>query len=263
MAMVDVRMTRELLEGAGRLAMNHYMKVAPLRKANRSYVTDADFAVQAYLKKALEAQYPNDGIIAEEENLRQVPRSGNRYWIIDPIDGTASFVAGLPVWGVALGLVEDGRPVAGFFWIPVMQDFFYTTLEGIVYRNGRPTAIRAPESLHNESLMLAHGGLHKRYTISPQYPGKVRGMGSAIAHLCYVATGSANVALIPQVYIWDIAAGMALLLNNGGAMQYLNGENVSLADLFAGNPAPYPMLCGHPDAIAQYAPFVTFQASDR
>ena len=261
--MVDVRMIREMLEAAGGLAMHHFLKVTPSRKANRSYVTEADLAVQAYLKQALEVHFPDDGIIAEEENLRQDPSSGDRYWIIDPIDGTASFVAGLPVWGIGIGLVEQHRPVAGFFWMPTSREFYYTTPDGVVYRNDQPTGVKPPEALHSESLMLAHGRLHRRYTISPHFPGKVRGMGSAIAHLCYVATGSADVALIPRVFIWDLAAGMALLLNNGGALRYLNGEAVSLTGLFSGDPAPYPMLCGHPDMIAQFEPLITYHVNGR
>ena len=258
--MYDVHTIREMLVEAGHLAMHHFLKVTPSLKANRTYVTEADLAVQSFLKQVLEAKFPEDGIIAEEDNLRKDPALGDRYWIIDPIDGTASFVAGLPVWGIAVGLVERSRPVAGFFWIPTSQDFYHTTPDGVVYRNDHPTEIKAPEPLHSESLMLSHSRLHRRYRIAPTYPGKVRGLGSAIAHLCYVATGSADVALIGRVFVWDLAAGLALLLNNGGVLRYLNGTHVSLADLFSGEPAPYPMLCGHPDMVAQYEPFISYDA---
>lgn len=258
--MYDVGMIREMLETAGRLALHHFLNVIPTLKPDHSYVTEADRAVQAFLKKALDAHFPGDGIVAEEDNLRKAPSSGNRFWIIDPIDGTASFVAGLPVWGIALGLVEQNEPVAGFFWMPVSSDFFHTTPEGIVYRNDQPTRIKTPASLHRESVLLSHGRLHRRYTISRGYPGKVRGLGSAIAHLSYVATGSADAVLIGRVRVWDLAAGLAMLLNNGGVLRYLDGTDVSLAQLLSGNAAPLPMLGGHPDVIAQFEPLISYQA---
>lgn len=259
--MNDVVLIREMLEAAGRIAMQHFLKVRPTWKANQTYVTEADIAVQAFMKQVLGTHFPEDGIIAEEENLRQEPASGNRYWIIDPIDGTASFVAGLPVWGIGLSLVEEGRPVAGYFWVPTSEDFYYTTPDGVVYRNDQPTEIKTPGPLHRESLMLTFSRLHRRYTLASSYPGKVRGLGSTIAHMCYVATGSADVALLGRVCIWDLAVGLALLTNNGGVLRYLHGSAVSLTDLFSGAPAPSLMICGHADAVARYEALITRFAS--
>ncbi len=257
--MNDVTLIKEILEAAGRIAMQPFMKVNPSFKANQTYVTEADLAVQAFLKQALDTHFPEDGIIAEENNLRHEPISGDRYWIIDPIDGTASFVAGLPVWGIGLGLMDGGKPVAGFFWIPMSQDFYHTTPEGAVYRNEQPTKIKTPAPLHRESLFLSFSRLHRRYTLSPHFPGKLRGLGSTIAHMCYVATGSADAALLGRVCIWDLAAGMALLVNNGGVLRYLHGPAVRLTDLFSGEPTHAPMLCGHPEAVARFEALITPQ----
>lgn len=249
--MLDVRAIRAMLETAGGFAMPHFLNVTPAWKPDRTYVTEADLAVQAFLQEELEARFPDDGIVAEEHDLRKEPRSGDRYWIVDPIDGTASFVAGLPSWGIALGLMEGGQPVAGFFWMPASRDFFYTTPGEAACRNGRAFSMKPPQPLHPETLLLTHSRPHQRYTLSSVYPGKVFCVGSAVAHLCYVATGGADAVLIGHDKVWDLAAGLALLVKNGGILRYVNGPPVALPDLLSGIPAPHPMLGGHPDTVAQ------------
>jgi fructose-1,6-bisphosphatase/inositol monophosphatase family enzyme len=81
----------------------------------------------------------------------------------------------------------------------------------------------------------------------------VRCLGSAVAHLCYAATGSADAALAgPAAYIWDIAAALPMLAANGGTWVYLNGETMDFKALLAGKSLTQPMLAGHPDTIAAF-----------
>lgn len=256
--MLDARMIRAMLETAGRLAMQHFLNPAPSLKADNSYVTQADLAVQAFLKTELDTHFPDDGIIAEEDNLRKNPSSGDRYWIVDPIDGTASFVAGLPTWGIALGLMEQGEPVAGFFWMPATRDFFYTLPGEAVYRNDQRLHMKARYAVHSETLLLAHSRTHQRYTLSSNYPGKIFCLGSAVAHCCYLAAGGADAVLIGHDRIWDLVAGLALLVKNGGILRYINGPAVSLPELLSGAPALHPMLGGHPDIVDQLEPMIVF-----
>ena len=258
--MVDVRLIREMLESAGGLAMQHYLNVTPSLKADRSFVTEADLAVQAHLTEALDAHFPDDGIVAEEENLRKEPSSGERYWIVDPIDGTTSFIGGLPGWGIALGLVEAGQPVAGFFLMPPSNDFFHTSPGTAVCRNGRPIAMNTARPLDRDMLLLTHGRPHQRYRLSRDFPGRVFCLGSGVAHLCYVATGGADAVLIGHDKIWDLAPGLAMLGKNGGVLRYLKGSVVSLADLLSGVPAPHPMLGGRPEVIDQIEPFLDYHS---
>jgi fructose-1,6-bisphosphatase/inositol monophosphatase family enzyme len=103
--------------------------------------------------------------------------------------------------------------------------------------------------------------LHHGYAIASDYPGKVRGVGSGVAHLCYVATGSADATLMGHEYVWDLAAGAALLHCTGGVLKYLHGPPVSLdALLRSGERAPYPMLAGHPEAVARFEALISYDA---
>ncbi|MDF1515975.1 MAG: inositol monophosphatase [Anaerolineae bacterium] len=251
--MYDVDLISSIATSAGDVAMRYYRHVKPTWKENLTYVTDADVAVQAYLKQALDKYFPEDGLVGEENDLRKQPRSGQRFWILDPIDGTAAFTSGFPVWGIAIGLIDHGQPCGGCFYMPATGDLFITTPDGQVLRNGETTRIKQPEPLHRESVLLTISRFHREFTIDPSYTGKVRCLGSAIAHLCYAATGSADAALAGTAgYIWDIAAALPMLALNDGEWRYLNNTPVDIQDLISGNPIPYPLLAGHPKTVQAY-----------
>lgn len=257
--MFDIDYIKEIITHAGKIAKDHFLNVDPRWKEDRSYVTAADLAVQEYLHKALDSAYPDDGIVGEEEGLRKPPKRGERRWVIDPIDGTASFSAGLPVWGIAIALVDGNRPVAGFFNMPLAQDLIYTTPDGKVFRNDRERSLREPGPFHRETSLFIASRLHRYYHVSPGYPGKLRNLGSSMAHLAYVATGSADCALVERVYVWDIAAGMAMLRLEGGVLHYVDGSPVQLAALIDGEAAHLPMLGGHPEVVAAFAEIIRFR----
>jgi len=98
--MYDVERMKAILFEAGEIAKGYFTQVTPTLKKDKTYVTEADLKVQSYLRSELEKTFPEDGIMGEEEELRRKPSSGSRMWGIDPIDGTASFVLGLPFWGI-------------------------------------------------------------------------------------------------------------------------------------------------------------------
>ncbi|GAK60649.1 inositol-phosphate phosphatase [Candidatus Vecturithrix granuli] len=250
--MYDIHLMQELITSAGQLALTYFRKVTPTWKDNQTYVTDADIAVQEYLKKELEARFPDDGMIAEEQDLSRPPRSGNRYWVIDPIDGTASFARGFPLWGIAIGLVTPAEAIGGFFYLPPTNDFYYTMPDGTVRHNGQIVRIPRPDPFSREAVLLTGARFYRKYAVSQDYPGKIRSLGSTVAHLCYVAAGSADAAFIQRVSLWDLAAGLAMVHQNHGVLEYLDGSLFSLKELLVNHKAPQSMLAGHPDAVKQY-----------
>ncbi len=260
--MDDVDFVKEIIASAGKIAMRHYLNVKPSWKENRTYVTAADLAVQEYLMEAIDRAYPEDGIIAEEQDLHKQPAAGGRLWAIDPIDGTAAFSAGLPIWGIAIALVVRDQAQAGFFYIPTTGDLFHTTSDGRVWRNDQPLTLLPPGPLHPETSLLIASRPHQDYVISPTYPGKLRNLGSTMAHLAYVATGNAAAALVERVYIWDIAAGMAMLQHNGGTMLYMDGTPVELGPLRTGARMAQPILAGHPQTVAAFASLIQYRPHD-
>lgn len=133
-----------LAREAGDLALSHFRNLpsaAVSEKGPLDLVTVADREVEALIAARLRAAFPEDGILGEEGGMAQ-GRSG-RVWVIDPIDGTFNFVRGLPQWAVSIGLLQDGRAVAGVLHAPVME----VTMTGAgseAFLNGRALAPLGP-----------------------------------------------------------------------------------------------------------------------
>ncbi|MCE2439471.1 MAG: inositol monophosphatase [Candidatus Latescibacteria bacterium] len=235
MTPVDVRWILGIAHKAGKIALSHFGKTAGRLKADCSWVTQADLDVEAYLRKELASTRPHDAILGEEG--ADPPPASPVVWAIDPIDGTRAFNHGLPVWGVSIGVFENGEPTMGVFILPVLGDVYHTDGATAFY-NGRALAPQTP-ALDANALLLVSEGAFKRLRID--YPGKTLSLGSAAAHLCYVARGSA-VGAFDHASIWDYAAGAAILNVLGIRLRYLSGRTVDFEELFRAGAAPEPTL---------------------
>ena len=230
--------------------MRYFLRTSYEVKSDGSLVTAADIAVQEYLVQAITREFPKDGIIAEENEMFQTAQKGKRYWAIDPIDGTVPFMAGMAGWGVAVGLIENGLPIAGFIHLPVTGDIFYTTGKQ-VWRNDQSRQLTKDQTLQTHTILLTHARPHQRYTLASSFPGRVLSLGTASAHLSLIATGSAHVVIIGHDKIWDLAPGYAMLLANGGVLRYLDGSECNLATLMDGRPVPLPLIGGKESLVRE------------
>ncbi len=235
MTPIEIRWILSIIRKAGEIALSHFGKTKGTLKPDNSWVTQADLDVEAYLRKELDAARPNDAVLGEE-GVDPTPNSPV-VWAIDPVDGTRAFNHGLPVWGVSIGMFENGEPSMGAFILPVLGDIYYS--DGITaYHNGRPLAPPAPV-LDANAILLVSEGAFKHLRID--YPGKTLSLGSAAAHLCYVARGSA-VGAFDHASIWDYAAGAAILKVLGIRLRYISGKTVDFEELFRLKEAPEPTL---------------------
>src|SRR4051812_46310831 len=134
----DLQYAADLARGAGKIILDHYGKVERLTKthaaASAEAVTDADRASQRFIVAGLRRRYPGDGIVGEENDTGSAitfdcPDPGGRGWVIDPIDGTNNFIAGLGIFAVCIGLLEEGRPVLGVVY-DVTRDLAYAAAAG-------------------------------------------------------------------------------------------------------------------------------------
>ena len=221
-------------EAAG-IALSHFGRSEGRLKADHSWVTQADLEVEAFLRRELESRRPNDAVLGEEG--ADPPPSSPVVWAIDPIDGTRAFNHGLPVWGVSIGVFEDGEPTIGAFILPVLGDVYYTDGDS-AFCNGRALTPPTP-ALDANAILLVSEGAFKRLRID--YPGKTLSLGSAAAHLCYVARGAA-VGAFDHASIWDYAAGAAILKVLGIRLRYLSGRAMDFEELFRTKSAPEPTL---------------------
>lgn len=213
---------------AGKITLRHFQsELAVDRKADESPVTIADRECEAFLRAAIGARYPEHAILGEEEGLTGGAGASHR-WILDPIDGTKTFVRGVPLYGVMVGLLRDGEPALGVVNVPAMGEIVYAARGEGCWWNGRPCRVSQVASLR-ESLVvatIAHG--YERHGKAAAFQrilgaaGLFRTWGDCYGHLL-VATGRAEVALDPITSIWDTAALLPILAEAGGSFTSWRG----------------------------------------
>lgn len=236
---------------AGEIALAGFRKVVAERKADRTIVTAADRAVEAYIVKALRARAAGLGIQGEEG----ATYAGRSAWraVIDPIDGTAAFVAGLPTWCICIGLLHHDRIAAGVVRVPSTGETFSAVGRRAWWNGTRLRPLGASEP-PGDRFILADAKVHRRGGLA--YPFKVRAMGSTAYHVVLVARGAAEGALLGQAHVWDLAAPGAILYAVGGRYEYLRGGAVDLAALADGKRAPDRIIAATPSRIAALRPLL-------
>ncbi|HET7322631.1 MAG TPA: inositol monophosphatase family protein, partial [Longimicrobiaceae bacterium] len=209
---------------AGELTLRWFQKGPAVElKADASPVTEADRAAEQRLRERIRARYPDDGILGEEGG-EEPGRSGRR-WVLDPIDGTRSFIHGVPLYGVMVALEAGGEPVLGVLHFPALGDTV-AAARGLGCRwNGRPARVSATARLA-DALVLTSGDLP-----ATRVPGLQRLSESAGSFRtwgdCYgyalVATGRAEAMLDPELKVWDAAAVRPVIEEAGGVFTDWSG----------------------------------------
>jgi myo-inositol-1(or 4)-monophosphatase len=243
---IDLEELKGWLREAGDIARGMFNSVSGHRKADQTYVTEADFAVERLLVERLAVRYPEYGMLGEEQARTGTDREF--VWALDPIDGTASFVAGLPIWCISLGLLRAGTPFMGVLSFPLMDDWYWAMPGEPAYRNGQVLQVAPDRTWDSEDWIAVPSNSHRRFTID--FPGKTRGLGATAAAICYAARGSAVGALTVRSSLWDYAAALAVLHAAGGVAIGLSGEPLATAELLDGRVQREPIVCGAPSHVA-------------
>ncbi len=235
---------RPVIYQAGHIALNHFRNVKAERKADRSFVTAADREVEAFLREEIHHRYPDHGIFGEESGQQQM--DGAEYvWSIDPIDGTAPFVFEMPIWGVSVGLLHRERPLAGFVYLPVIDELYWAIDGYPAYVNDRQIHVCDAQEIDETSFLIAPSNTF--FTFDSTFRGRALSFGSASAHICMVARGKIYGGIISGVRLWDIAGGAIILKAAGGVMNYFSGEEVDLWPLKDGQEIPDSIVMGQQD----------------
>jgi myo-inositol-1(or 4)-monophosphatase len=189
-------------------------------KPDGSTVTEADLQIDAFLKSRLHGARPDYGWLSEEsvDTLDRLPRS--RLWIVDPIDGTNSFVNGTDGWCIGAALVEDGHPVLAALHQPVAKQFFAAALghgafcNQVLMKPNDGAGFAGASLLGTGRALKALPGV--KAAAAPNIPLLLR--------LAHVASGKADIALsLGMRNDWDLAAGHLLVQEAGGAITQASG----------------------------------------
>ncbi|HEX6184865.1 MAG TPA: inositol monophosphatase family protein [Pyrinomonadaceae bacterium] len=213
---------------AGEVTLRYFKRKFETRlKGKDNFVTQADLEAEELLRRRIAERYPEDSIVGEEGG--ESAGTTGRRWILDPIDGTYSFVHGVPFYGVLLGVEIEDEPAVGVINLPALGEIIYAARGLGCFWNGEPARVSRTEKLEDALLLSTDFGSCARH-----------GFGAAADELqrraaqrrtwgdCYgyalVATGRADVMLDPVLNVWDCAALLPVLEEAGGTFTDWQGQ---------------------------------------
>lgn len=209
---------------AGAIARDRFHSAKEVSlKEDASLVTDVDVQSERHVRDALAGEFPEIGFLGEELGLSGSP-DGIR-WILDPLDGTRNYVAGLPHFAVSMALADGPDVLLGVTYDPMRDEMFHALKGQGAYLNGVPISISRRTSVSECLLGLDIGGINPRSLsalklVESLWPNmqSVRVMGSATLALAYAASGRLDIFFHQAMGPWDVAAGMLLVRESGGAL---------------------------------------------
>ncbi len=212
---------------AGQLALSMFKSpIKAWTKAGSSPVSEADIAVDRLLRERLTVHGSSFGWLSEESADDDARLTRRYVWIVDPIDGTRAYLAGLPDWAVSAALVENGRPIAACLYAPVTEEFFIASANNGATCNGAAIAATAGTSLAYASVAGPKGFLERFAAIAPPFTIVPR-VRSLALRLARVAQGAIDVAIAGvDSRDWDLAAADLLVHEAGGLLTSFVGQAV-------------------------------------
>ena len=226
----------ECVRQAGALVLRHFGKTdRPKRKGNASnIVTAADLASERLIAGFIRRRYPDHNLLGEEEGLQH--RGSDITWVIDPLDGTSNFAAGLPWFGIMVAVLQQAKPILAAVYLPV-TDALYTAEHGNgAFRNGKPLRMNSENELSNT--LCAYGldagaddeALAKQTRLMGLLVKKARNVRqtNCLLDFTYTLDGHLGAWVNQHCKIWDVAPACLLFPEAGGHITDLQGGDIHL-----------------------------------
>lgn len=219
---------------AGELTLHHFNRVdlTVERKGDGTPVTVADREAEDYLRGRITAAFPDDAILGEE--MPDHPGSSGFRWILDPIDGTKSFIHGVPLYGTLVGVEYDKQSVIGVVVLPALQEYVYAASgQGAWWHHGnsdKPRRARVSQVDRLDEAAFCTTSISEfvrthRFAVYEQLRAAcrlARGWGDCYGYVL-VATGRAEIMIEPQLSLWDMAALPPIFQEAGGSFSDWQG----------------------------------------
>ncbi len=230
----------EAAEKAGQLALQYYDAGLTVEwKQDHSPVTVADREAEAQLRTTLLGKFPGDGFLGEESG--DTPGSSGFRWIIDPIDGTRSFVRGVPLWATLVGLEYRGEQIAGVAVVPALGHAYRALRGDGAFRGDRRIRVSDVSTLSEAHLFYSSitwfvkAGCEQAFLKLARQTQRQRGFGDFYGFVL-VAQGSGELMIEQGCHAWDLAALQVILEEAGGRMSAWDGKpNIFRPDVIASN----------------------------
>ena len=225
---IDIEFVMAIALEAGQNALGMLADIKPEFKADNSYVTHIDRQTEKFIQARLSAKHPDYAFQGEEYG--RFGSEGGPLWAVDPIDGTTNMVFGLPIWGVSIGLVAEGKAVAGVFYIPSTGEMFWGEIGRGSYCNGVRLNAQDREDLHHEDTLGFTSTAIKTLDLTP-LTGRIRCLVSIAAEVAYTAKGAFCSHVGINEGANDLAAVLCIAHEAGCVSAYLTGEPLDMAEI--------------------------------
>ena len=237
--------SQTIIKEAGAKALPYFGKGSPGVRFDSELVTRTEIDLIRFFETRIHEQYPDHQVFHSHHETDVYSHEDNRYlWIFDPLDGSANFQSGIPIWGMSVALLENFWPVLGLFYMPSTGDMVYAQAGGDAYCNGniiRPSNFTV---INDESLLFTYSRFHRKYNST--FPGKIRDFGCTGAHFSYVAMGMGDAALSANESFQGLAALRIILEAAGGKIQTLDGSDFFLNEYLNGHSIENDLLACSP-----------------
>ncbi|AKH99390.1 inositol monophosphatase/fructose-1,6-bisphosphatase family protein [Hoeflea sp. IMCC20628] len=215
----------ELARKAGAFAKHHFQAIDALvieSKGHQDLVSNADKDTETLIRAALAEHYPDDGIVGEEHGRKH--GSSGYDWVIDPIDGTANFVRGIPQWCVAIACAKAGEAVIGVIFEPSSDEMFTASKGGGAFVNGKPLRAVQTDDIGQGSIGIGFSGRAPAMAAATAVAMVIERGGvffrnaSGALMLAYVAAGRLLGYIEEHMNSWDCVAGLLMIEEAGGTI---------------------------------------------
>ena len=200
----------DLINQVGQRQLQDFGQINSDLKPDGTLVTECDKWSDQFIVNSLADIATNEGVLSEEGS-KEVPHS-SAYWVVDPLDGTTNFAAGIPYWAISIARFVDGMPETAFLDIPALRKRFLAIKGKGVWLNGKPLKIKGGRQYKSDCISLCSRAIRvlQRKPEKP-FPGKIRLLGVSSLNMTSVAMGQTIAALEATPKIWDIASAWLIL----------------------------------------------------
>ena len=206
--------------------LKDFGNISASNKSDGSLITSCDLWSDKKIVESLSKIAPNEGVLSEEGG-KLVPKT-NAYWIVDPLDGTTNFAAGIPYWSISVARFVDGMPQSSFLIIPTLKKKFFAVKGQGVWLNNKK--IKVEKNTHRSECVSLCSRSIKILQKNPNsiFPGKIRLLGVSSLNLTSVAMGQTFGAIESTPKIWDIAAAWLFLEELNCSIEWLEINPLNL-----------------------------------
>ena len=211
-------------------AFSNWKDLTITAKGAQDFVSEVDKSTELYLRARIQEAYPDDGIVGEE--FGRTNESANLQWVLDPIDGTANYISGVPAWCIVIAIVEHQQILAGVIYDPNCDELFSAQLNEGAFLNDRKLSPKKEFTIAASTLSLGYSG---RTTTKPvvavineifKLGGVFSRNGSGALSLAHVADQRYSGYIEHHMNAWDCLAGQLIVKEAGGLIEDQNAQEM-------------------------------------